>query len=173
MISAKQLKKKARKAFVMLRSRPLLRDPTALGIPRIIWKTKLRGRRIIWKSSAEKREIEARKILPEIVPKENESFYFRLSKRYPYKKDAKRWEQYYDLPSMEDVFRGRMNRRMKKLLKDKNISLEELVEKCIKAEEELHRILWVYRDKIELDLGPDQLMVNVKKGKPELILVDV
>ncbi len=169
----KRLKHKAKKAVVVLRSRPLLRDPTALGVPRVIWKTKSHGRRIIWKSPAEPREIEARKILPKIVPKECDTFYFRLSKRYPYKIGAKRWEQYYDLPSMEDVFHGRMHRRMRKLLREKRISFEKLLNMCTEAEEELHKILREHKDELNLDLGPDQLMVGVRNGKLDLILVDV
>jgi hypothetical protein len=163
----------ARKTGIMLRSQPLLRDPAAFGIPRVIYKTKVKGKRVIWKSPAEQREIVARKILPKIVPSENETFYFRLSKRYPYIKGKKRWEEYYDLPSMEDVFHGRMNRRVKKLLKEKNLPFGELLEMCQAADAELHRILSEHKGELNLDLGPDQLMVGVRNGKADLVLVDV
>ena len=74
---------------------------------------------------------------------------------------------------MEDVFHGRMNRRMRKLLKEKKVSFDELLNMCLEAEKGLYRILGEHKGEIELDLQPDQLMVNVKNGKPELILVDV
>ncbi len=167
------LKKKLKKALIMAGSIRLLRDSAAFGIPRFIFRTKSHGRRIIWKSSAEQREITARKYLPEMIPKENKHFYFALSKRYPYIKGKKRWEKYYDLPSMEDVFHGKMNRRMKKLMAGKKISLEELIEKCSKAYEELNQILEKYRNQLELDLAPDQLMVDMKNGKVKLILIDI
>lgn len=165
----KTMKRKIHKAGIVLRARPILRDSTEYGIPRIIFKTKAKGRRVIWKTPARKGEREARKKALALIPEENENFFFELSKRFPVFK-GRRWEQYYDLPSLKDIFDGRVNRRMKKLLKENNLKFGQLLEMCETAEKELYSIL--SHNSAGIDLGPDQFLVGIKKGKIELILVD-
>jgi len=172
----KKMKKGLRKAWTIAKARPLLRDADMM-IPRIIYKTKVRGRTLVRKPLGGQRELESRKIISECTPREGKYYYFNMSKRYPHVGKMKRWEKYYDNPSLKDVLDGRINRRMIKLMEQNKLSFEPLFEMCKKGYEEMEELMYEYiaRDGYDysvLDLRPDQYMVQIKNKKPHFILID-
>ncbi|MDD3159624.1 MAG: hypothetical protein PHQ98_01495 [Candidatus ainarchaeum sp.] len=170
------IKRQLRRIAILSTSLPLLRDRDFLS-HRIIYKKKIRGRTLIWKSSGGKREANARKTASEVVPKEGKHYSFQLSKRYPRIANQKRWEKYYDLPSLKDIFDGNKNRRLKKLLINKNLNFKKFYDACIEGYEELQKLAFenIIREgyKYDLDLGPDQFMVDFINEKPHFILIDI
>ncbi len=174
MVSINSARRGIRKFLAVSRARPLLRD-SELGLPRLIWKTKLRNKTVIWKTPARAGERQARQMISGIMPKEGKTFYFRLSKRYPDIKGGRRWENYYDLPSLKDIFDGRINRRVRKILKENKLTFDDLFQKSIGAKEEFDSILFRELNplKYNLDFGPDQLLVGIKNRKIDFILVDI
>jgi hypothetical protein len=165
-----------RRLFMVKTSTPLIRDFDG-PFPRLIYKTRIRGRTVIWKKSGHEREDTARKIASEVIPREGKYFSFQLSKRYPRIPTQKRFEKYYDLPSLKDIYDGKMNRRLKKLLRENKISFNELLNICMKGYNEMQglKVEYMQRDGYEntLDFGPDQFMVNLKNGKPHFIMIDI
>ncbi|MBS3057736.1 MAG: hypothetical protein J4415_03870 [Candidatus Diapherotrites archaeon] len=174
MASINPFRRWIRKNFAVLRARPLPRDADFI-FPRIIWKTKLRGKTVIWKTPARAGERQARQMISGIMPEEGNTFYFRLSKRYPDLKGGRRWEEYYDLPSLKNIFDGTMNRRVKKILRENKLTFEELLQKSMEAKEEVDSILSRELNPFNynLDFGPDQLLVGIKNRKIDFILVDI
>src|SRR3989338_6057280 len=146
MASINPFRRWIRKNFAVLRARPLPRDADFI-FPRIIWKTKARAG-----------ERQARQMISGIMPEEGNTFYFRLSKRYPDLKGGRRWEEYYDLPSLKNIFDGTMNRRVKKILRENKLTFEELLQKSMEAKEEVDSILSRELNPFNynLDFGPDQ-----------------
>lgn len=171
-----RFKKRMHKAWIIAKSRPLLRDIDMI-IPRIIFKTKVRGRTVVYKPPGGQREIDSRRIISECTPREGKNYYFSMSKRYPHTAEMRRWEEYYDKPSLKDIFDGIENRRLKKLLKENSIDLKTLTSLCMKGHAEMEKILYeqLQRDGNEhaaSDLRADQYMVDIKNGKPHFILID-
>jgi len=174
MASINPFRRWIRKNFAVLRARPLPRDADFI-FPRIIWKTKLRGKTVIWKTPARAGERQARQMISGIMPEEGNTFYFRLSKRYPDLKGGRRWEEYYDLPSLKDIFDGRINRRVRKLLRENKLTFDGLFQKSMGAKKEFDSILSSELNPFNynLDFGPDQLLVGIKNRKIDFILVDI
>lgn len=167
---------KLRNLFKKLKiGKPLIRDSGFL-FPRIIHKTKVRGKTVIYKPSGGKSEAQNRIILSQTIPKQGKYYSFQLSKRYPRTPKQKRWEKYYDLPSLKDIFDKNKNRRLIQLMKKENISFDKLFDYCLKGYNEMENLFHEYliRDGTEytFDLGPDQFMVDFKNGKPNFILID-
>lgn len=173
MVSINSARRWLRKNFAVLRARPLLRDADIF--PRIIWKTRVRNKKVIWKTPARVGERQARQLISTIMPEEGNTFYFRLSKRYPHIKGRRRWEEYYDLPSLKDIFDGRINRRVRRLLRENKLTFNGLFQKSLDAKEEFDSILSRELNPFSynLDFGPDQLLVGIKNRKIDFILVDI
>jgi len=169
----RKIKRKARHAKVILTSRPLIRD-RGLLFPRIIWRTKVRGKTLIHKNADGKRETNTRRTLATELPLEGEHVKIIAGKRYPLAKSGRRWETYYEGPSLKDILDGNINRRVRKLLRENRLTFETLFDKCLLANEEATTLMSQSATILgkTLDDGPDQIQVKIENGKINFIFVD-
>jgi len=149
------------------------------GDKQLLWRGKIRGRKIVVKGSRTPKEHEderTRRLLAikNLDKLQGKKYELKISKRYPAPK-GKRVEIYYDLPTRDeilDLYIQRLRPKVRMLSKRTGISPWELYEKCEEASNELFR----KQDQLglrDIDTYSGNVIVDVnEKGKIVFTLID-
>ncbi len=148
------------------------------GERQLVWRGRLRGKKVIVKDSRNIEEHYAekqrrRELIKHLKEAQGNSYELKVSKRYP-APNENRLELYYNLPTRSEVLQlyiHKIHPKVRSVMKKSGLAGIELYEKCEAADHEMRQRLRTLD--LEIDTYAGNILVDVNsKGKIIFTLID-